>query len=70
MEALQILKFIYKKERLDFSAGRKTPKEKTKRTTVGVALADLLTQDNDAAMDATDRLLKACSLDDSEGEDN
>jgi hypothetical protein len=29
-----------------------------------------LTQDNDAAMDATDRLLKACSLDDSEGEDN
>jgi hypothetical protein len=33
MEALQILKFIYKKERLDFSAGRKTTKEK-KHTTI------------------------------------
>ena len=64
MEALQILKFIYKKERLDFSARLITPPE------MDVAehpsddlLADLFTKNQ---ADATDTLLHVCGADDSD----
>jgi len=67
MEALQILKFIYKKDRLHFTRFLKPTTENTIRDD-NVDLADLFNVDKDAELEAIDRMLSACSLDDSDEE--
>jgi len=65
MEALQILKFIYKKERLDFSLGLKFSTCDSEDLSSDL-LGDVLTKDS---ADATDYLLQLLGDDDSdEGE--
>jgi hypothetical protein len=72
MEALQILKFIYKKERLNFTAGFMPPPEhevshKLPSSTDSSTnlLAKLFTED---AVDTTDTLLRIFGADDSDDE--
>lgn len=66
MEALQILKFIYKKERLNFTAGlTHTTHEPAVQQGSGDLLANLFTEDS---ADAVDKLLEVCGADDSEEE--
>lgn len=65
MEALQILKFIYKKDRLNFTAGFKTMDERVVNSNSKDLLAELFLED---AQDATDKLLHVLGGDDS-GED-
>ena len=70
MEALQILKFIYKKERLNFTEGMMTSvhEQTVTRTTISTdedLLAKLFT-DNPA--DTTDKLLNIFAQDDSDHE--
>ena len=55
MECLQILKFIYKKDRLNFTAGLKPIFQPTTTTSDTGLLADLLTGGSD---ETTDQLLK------------
>jgi len=62
MEALQILKFIYKKERLNFTEMLKPMAEDTART-YKTDLADLLTQDASDERTAMDKLLRECASD-------
>ena len=63
MEALQILKFIYKKDRLNFTAGlMMTPKASVSHTSTEV-LETLFTEDPDEAID---KLLKIFGEDDSD----
>lgn len=71
MEALQILKFIYKKERLNFTSGLMTNiHEQTvvhaTTSTDDDLLAKLFT---DNPIEATDKLLKVMSQDDSDDEE-
>jgi len=67
MEALQVLKFIYKKERLRFTRFfPPTPERTTLDNTV--ELGDLFNADKEAEMEATDCMLSVCSLDDSDEE--
>jgi len=67
MEALQVLKFIYKKEQLRFTCFFPPTPE---RTTLDndVDLGDLFNADKEAEMEAMDRMLSVCSLDDSDEE--
>jgi len=67
MEALQVLKFIYKKEWLCFTCFFPPTPE---RTTLDndVDLGDLFNADKEAEMEATDHMLSVCSLDDSDEE--
>jgi hypothetical protein len=67
MEALQILKFIYKKERLNFTAGLMTiaPEQTVKHNSTDL-LARLFT---DNSVDTTDQLLKVFGGDDTDVED-
>lgn len=62
MEALQILKFIYKKDRLNFTAGFKTIDEPVIENNTKDLLADLFVEDPD---DATDILLQVLGENDS-----
>ena len=64
MEALQILKFLYKKERLNFTAGLQSSEKKPILQNWGLRLAELLSDEDDK----TDQLLQACSLGDSDEE--
>jgi len=64
MEALQVLKFIYKKERLRFTRFFPPTPERTMLDN-NVDLGDLFNADKEAEMEATDRMLSVCSLDDS-----
>jgi len=67
MEALQILKFIYKKERLNFTAGLMTiaPEQTVKHNSTDL-LARLFT---DNSVDTTDQLLKVFGEDDTDVDD-
>jgi hAT family protein len=65
MEALQILKFIYKKDRLNFTAGFKTDSEPVDPDNSRDLLAELFEQED--PRDATDRLLNVLGADDSGG---
>ena len=66
MEALQILKFIYKKDRLNFTAGYLSlPEEPGRNTSDARLLGNLLT---DNAEETTDRLLRIYGEDDSDDE--
>jgi len=67
MEALQVLKFIYKKERLRFTHFFPPTPECTILDNT-VELGDLFNADKEAEMEATDRMLSVCSLDDSDEE--
>ena len=67
MEALQVLKFIYKKEQLHFTCFfPPTPEHTTLDNNID--LGDLFNADKEAEMEATDRMLSVCSLDDSDKE--
>jgi hypothetical protein len=66
MEALQILKFIYKKERLNFTSGwTTTTHEPAVQQSSEDLLANLFIEDS---ADATDKLLEVFGADDSEEE--
>ena len=66
-EALQILKFIYKKEWLHFTHFlTPTPKHTMLNNTVD--LGDLFNVDKEAEIEATDHMLSTCSLDNSDKE--
>ena len=62
MEALQILKFIYRKDCLHFTRFLKSSAE-IPISDNNVRLADLFNADKEAEMEATDRMLSICSLD-------
>jgi len=66
MEALQILKFIYKKDRLNFTAGLNTVEQTLPTEGTEHLLAELFTKDN---ADTTDKLLQACAVGDSDDDD-
>jgi len=67
MEVLQILKFIYKKERLNFSIGMMAPTRKPpKPIPSNDLLANLFTKDSD---DTTDQLLCAFGANDTDNKD-
>ena len=67
MEALQILKFIYKKERLNFTAGLNSPTEEAPvEGSSAELLADLFTENK---AKTTDRLLEVCGSGDSDTEE-
>jgi hypothetical protein len=66
MEALQILKFIYKKERLNFGTAFKPEMDKPVENNSEDLLADLFTEDN---VETTDVLLHVLAVDDS-GDDS
>lgn len=63
MEALQILKFIYKKDRLNFTAGFMPTQQPTASYTSSELLATLFMDD---PVEATDKLLKVFGADDSD----
>jgi hypothetical protein len=65
MEALQILKFIYKKERLNFSTAFEFMEGPVVKKNSNDLLAELFTKDKD---ETTDQLLHLLAVDDS-GED-
>jgi hypothetical protein len=65
MECLQIIKFIYKKNRLNFTAGFKPIRERTVRIPDGGLLSDLLEEGSD---EATDELLKVFGEEDTDDE--
>jgi hypothetical protein len=65
MEALQILKFIYKKERLNFTAGLMSTREPTVSHTSTDMLDTLFTED---LVEATDKLLQIFGEDDSDNQ--
>jgi len=67
MEALQVLKFIYKKEQLRFTCFFPSTPEHT-MVDNDVDLGDLFNTDKEAKMEATDRMLSICSLDNSDKE--
>ncbi len=62
-----MLKFIYKKERLRFTHFFPPTPERTMLDNT-VELGDLFNADKEAEMEATDRILSVCSLDDSDEE--
>lgn len=63
MEALQILKFIYKKDRLNFTAGMTMPgQDSTSQDKSTDLLADLFVEDS---TEATDKLLELFAAGDS-----
>jgi len=67
MEALQILKFLYKKEQLHFTCFLTlTPEHNMLDNTFD--LGDLFNADKEAEMEATDHMLSTCSLDHSDEE--
>jgi len=66
MECLQILKFIYKKDRLNFTAGFKPIPERTVTTASDTGLlADWLTRGSD---ETADQLLRIFGEDDTDDE--
>jgi hypothetical protein len=65
MECLQILKFIYKKDRLNFTAGLKLIPEPTTSSSDTGILAGFLTPCSD---ETTDQLLKIFGEDDTDNE--
>ena len=62
-----MLKFIYKKEWLHFTRFFPPTPERTMLDNT-VELGDLFNADKEAEMEATDRMLSVCSLDDSDEE--
>jgi len=65
MEALQILKFIYKKDRLNFTAGLKNTIHEPTVQSASPDLADLFVEDS---TDPTDELLHSFAENDSDKE--
>jgi len=63
MEALQILKFIYKKDRLNFTTGLMLKHDPPVSETSSELLATLFTED---PVEVTDKLLKVFGADDSD----
>ena len=61
MEALQILKFIHKKDHLNFTAGLASSEKPKVVHNWDVRLSDLFTDD-----DEIDKVLQACSLGDAD----
>ena len=68
MEALQILKFIYKKERLNFTESLQAIPEPIAEEG-NVFLDDVLGEDNKQRQEAVDNLLRAFSVSDSDNEE-
>jgi ClpP class serine protease len=64
MEALQILKFMYKKERLNFAARVQELPQTATSPTSKVSLADLFSGDQTDEMEVVDKLLKDCLIND------
>jgi len=67
MEALQVLKFTYKKERLHFIYFFPPSSERTMLDN-DIDLGDLFNADKEAEMEAMDHMLSICSLDNSDEE--
>ena len=68
MEALQILKFIYKNDRLDFSAGRKPLKERYHDMIEYTGLETLFSMDPEVEDNTTDMILKEALYEDTDEE--